>query len=549
MNEIEQAVPSPECTRGEILVVDDSLASLSLLSSVLTQAGFLVREAPSGELALWTLKTRRPELILLDVRMPGMDGFEVCRRIKADPATEEIPVIFLSAQDEIPDKVRGLGVGAVDFIVKNFAHEEILARIDTHIALARVKKALERERAHLEIRVQERTEELRQGKELLQSVIDSGPDWIHVVDRDYKLLMANQSMALALGHADVNSLIGKFDCELFPTVTCFSDPGDRTCAFHRDELEVLSGKTIFHPRERLTVSDGRTLFFETYKTPLNDTYGKPYGVLCYRRDITRRLQLEEERQALERELWQAKKMEAIGQLAGGIAHDFNHMLSLILGYAQFARTSVAIGKTEKLDYYLSEVINAATSGQAVVAQLLAFSRTDEVATEVISIGEHVREAIDALRPSLGEKCILELRLEPSLPPVLLTAVQVRQMITNLVLNARDAIVGEGKIVVSCGREPIAGPRRCSSCHQDFQGDYVVLSVSDTGSGIDSSAIEKIFLPFYTTKDVGKGSGLGLPMVHGIVHSAGGHIEVVSDGKSGTEFLVRLPVAGDSHWPR
>ena len=168
--------------RGEILVVDDSLSSLRLLSSILRQAGYRVREAASGPLALWTIGTRLPDLILLDVRMPGMDGFEVCRRLKANLTSARVPVIFLSAQDETTDKVQGLGLGAVDFVNKSSAHEEILARIDTHITLARVKLALEMERATLEERVSERTAELLRGKSLIRSVIDSGPDFIYALD-------------------------------------------------------------------------------------------------------------------------------------------------------------------------------------------------------------------------------------------------------------------------------------------------------------------------------------------------------------------------------
>ncbi|HJV01754.1 MAG TPA: EAL domain-containing protein [Burkholderiaceae bacterium] len=147
-------------TKGEVLIVEDTPASLKLLSDLLTEAGYYVRQAPNGELALWTAQSRPPELILLDIRMPGIDGFEVCRRLKASPELNHVPVIFLSAQHDTDDKVRGFALGAVDFIAKPFQAEEILARTDAHVRLSRAQKALADERALLEQRVSERTAEL-----------------------------------------------------------------------------------------------------------------------------------------------------------------------------------------------------------------------------------------------------------------------------------------------------------------------------------------------------------------------------------------------------
>jgi putative two-component system response regulator len=156
-------------SKGEILAVDDMPALLGLLSELLTGAGYSVRQAPSGELALWTAQMRPPEIILLDVRMPGMNGMEVCRQLKADPATTDVPVIFLSALNESVDKVQGLALGAVDYITKPYQPEEVLARVNTHITLARYRKALEAERANLEQHVRERTADLEAVAESLRA--------------------------------------------------------------------------------------------------------------------------------------------------------------------------------------------------------------------------------------------------------------------------------------------------------------------------------------------------------------------------------------------
>jgi signal transduction histidine kinase/CheY-like chemotaxis protein len=528
--------------QGEILVVDDSLSSLRLLSSILNQAGYLVREAVSGELALWTLSTRLPDLVLLDLRMPGMDGFEVCRRLKSNPETCAVPVIFLSAEDETTDKVQGLSVGAVDFVNKSSAHEEILARIETHITLARVKIALELERRNLEQRVNERTAELLKGKSLLRSVVDSGPDWIYAIDKTGHVLLVNQNMAQAVCAENIQEFREHNACEFFPFEL---SKGSETEDFYptNDDCAVFAGTTIHLPCESILLADGSRQFFETYKTPLRDQNGDIYGLLCYRRDITERLRLENERRVLEKALWQARKMEAVGQLAGGIAHDFNNQLSLILGFAQFASAALTNGKLEKLEDYLSEILKASNSAQAVVAQLLAFSRVDQVATSPIELPSIVNETVAALRQSMPME--ITLAIESGLPRVIISAIQVRQLLTNLVLNARDAVRAGGKIQVALRTEAPAGDSNCSSCHQPITGRHMLLTVKDDGEGIPAETVERIFDPFFTTKDVGQGSGLGLAMVHGITHSAGGHISVSSQPKQGTTISIWLPIADEA----
>jgi len=160
-------------SRGEVLVVEDTPSSLKLLSDLLTGAGYTVRQAPNGELALWTVETALPDLILLDINMPEMDGFEVCRRLKARPETASVPVMFLSAQSDIEDVLSGLALGAVDYVVKPYVAEEVLARVHTHVSLAQVTRALQQERETLEQRVGQRTTEL-------QEMMDSLRQEIHV---------------------------------------------------------------------------------------------------------------------------------------------------------------------------------------------------------------------------------------------------------------------------------------------------------------------------------------------------------------------------------
>ncbi|MRW88701.1 EAL domain-containing protein [Duganella sp. FT80W] len=202
---------SEQHTKGEVLIVEDTPASLKLLSDLLTEAGYYVRQAPNGELALWTAQSRPPELILLDIRMPGMDGFEVCRRLKATPELSQVPVIFLSAQHDTDDKVRGFELGAVDFVAKPFQAEEILARTDAHVKLGRAQKALAEERALLEERVAERTAELareveqrRANEEFLRlasQVFEATQDAIVVTDVNGHIVATNPAFTQISGYS------------------------------------------------------------------------------------------------------------------------------------------------------------------------------------------------------------------------------------------------------------------------------------------------------------------------------------------------------------
>ncbi len=209
---------SDQHTKGEVLIVEDTPASLKLLSDLLTEAGYYVRQAPNGELALWTAQSRPPELILLDIRMPGIDGFEVCRRLKASPELNQVPVIFLSAQHDTDDKVRGFALGAVDFIAKPFQAEEILARTDAHVKLGRAQQALAAERATLEQRVAERTTELealtqslekeieqrRANEEFLRlasQVFEATQDAIVVTDREARIVATNPAFTQISGYS------------------------------------------------------------------------------------------------------------------------------------------------------------------------------------------------------------------------------------------------------------------------------------------------------------------------------------------------------------
>jgi PAS domain S-box-containing protein len=260
------------------------------------------------------------------------------------------------------------------------------------------------------------------------------------------------------------------------------------------------------------------------------------------RDISERQRAEAERAQLESQLRQAQKMEAIGHLAGGIAHDFNNILQSILGNLTLAAERAEDLQDAKLGRYLDRAQLSAQRARELIQQMLTFSRGKRGEPRVLSLAPVVEEAIKLLRPTLPSSIELQLEL-PQTAPVKVDRVQAEQVLLNLCINARDAMRGQGTLGISV--KELARHGVCASCRQRFSGRHVELAVGDSGPGIRPEVVERMFEPFYSTKEVGKGSGMGLSVVHGIVHEHGGHIAVDTAPGKGALFRVLLPVAGGS----
>jgi PAS domain S-box-containing protein len=258
--------------------------------------------------------------------------------------------------------------------------------------------------------------------------------------------------------------------------------------------------------------DGRRLVLEVRATP----EFLPGLHLFVVRDIT-------EQRVLEEQLRQAQKMEAVGQLAGGIAHDFNNLLTVIAGYGEIARRRIGAGPGTS---ELGEIARAAERAGDLTRQLLAFARRQVLEPVLLDVNEVARGLVPMLSRLIGETIEIAMLAAGPVPPVLADRAQLEQVIINLAINARDAMPDGGTLAIETG----------------VADDHVRLSVSDTGTGIEPGMLERIFEPFYTTKPVGVGTGLGLATVHGIVSQSGGRVDVVSDPGLGSTFIVLLPAA-------
>jgi len=293
---------------------------------------------------------------------------------------------------------------------------------------------------------------------------------------------------------------------------------------------------------------GEVFSGDTLGTVIKDSNGQVLGYIAVIRDITDKLRLEKESLDMRDQLAQATKMESIGHLTAGIAHDFNNMLGAIMGYSELSQHMLAAGKPEAVLPFQEEILKAGTRAKELIAQMLTFSRTSpETKAElapVTLLTPIVKEVVAMLRSSIPSTVELTCRIETEDLKARIQPVNLHQIILNLGVNARDAMGEYGKIDISLSRYH-GDTQFCNACKKPFSGDYARIRVKDSGSGIPEHNLDKIFDPFFTTKGVGKGTGMGLSVVHGLVLAAGGHILVESNAASGTAFHILLPLETSS----
>ncbi|MCF8093138.1 MAG: PAS domain S-box protein [Desulfotignum sp.] len=260
-------------------------------------------------------------------------------------------------------------------------------------------------------------------------------------------------------------------------------------------------------------------------------------IISITRDITERKKMRKEKEKLQVQLTQAQKMESVGRLAGGVAHDFNNMLGVILGHVEFALEKAEQGHDLHAD--LKEIQRAANRSADLTKQLLAFARKQTIAPRQLDLNDTVESLLNMLRRLIGENIDLIWRPAAHLWPVKMDPTQIDQILANLCVNARDAISGVGRLTIETGKKTF-DDAYCSEHPGFIPGDFVLLTVSDNGCGMDKNILDNLFEPFFTTKEVGKGTGLGLATIYGIVKQNNGFINVYSEPGQGSTFRIYLP---------
>jgi len=316
--------------------------------------------------------------------------------------------------------------------------------------------------------------------------------------------------------------------------------------FHPDDAapaweavqQYLRGDTAeLRLEHRLRHRDGTCRWVLARGICVRDKGQKPLRLVVSHTDITGQIELRSEKKKLQEQLQQSQKLEAIGRLAGGVAHDFNNLLTVIHGYSEMVFEALDV--TDPLRRDMTHVQKAAESAAALTQQLLAFSRKQLVTPKLIDLNRTVATAEKMIRRTIGENIELSFIPGDELWKTKIDPVQVDQIIVNLALNARDAMPGNGTLTMETANVTL-DTTCCHHCLDAARGEFVRLTIRDTGEGMDEDLQKQIFEPFFTTKGVGQGSGLGLSTITGIVHQAGGHIMVESAPGQGTTFTIHLP---------
>ena len=280
-------------------------------------------------------------------------------------------------------------------------------------------------------------------------------------------------------------------------------------------------------------------FYEIKFNPLHNAEGVQFAAFQFVYDVTDRILSEEQLVQTEEALRQSQKMEAIGQLTGGIAHDFNNLLTGIIGAMDILRRRLAAGKYEDTQRFMDAATTSANRAAALTHRLLAFARRQPLAPKPVDASQLVRSIEDLLARTLGERVRLETKLEPDLWPMLTDANQLENAVINLAINARDAMPEGGRVTISTEKATLAAPLHVGQ--DEIQaGDYTVIRVKDTGTGIAPEAIDRVFEPFFTTKPLGEGTGLGLSMIYGFVKQSRGAVQIESNLGEGAQFSLYLP---------
>ena len=362
----------------------------------------------------------------------------------------------------------------------------------------------------------------RESEARFRRLFESSPQGIAVVSRDGRVLEANPALGQILGRTS-DELVGL-------SFTDFTHPDD--CAVDVGlYAQLMAGDLAHYELEKRYVrKDGAIVWGHVTVFALPDPGKGPRVAIGILSDIT-------ERHALEEQLRQSQRMEAIGQLAGGVAHDFNNLLTAVTSYCDLATDALSDGREPLIQASVEGIRSAADRAAEVTQQLLAFSRRQVLELAPLDLNAAITDQMRFLRRLLGEDVEIRLALDPDVPAVTMDRGQLTQVVMNLAVNARDAMPGGGILTIETQNVVLD---RAPTTTGLLSGPHVLLAVSDTGCGMDEATCLRAFEPFFTTKDSGKGTGLGLPTVLGIVEQSGGRVSVYSEPDLGTTFKVYMP---------
>ena len=558
---------------ARILIVEDSPTQAAKLEFILSAHGFDTETARNGAEAIGLVRARTPDVVVSDIVMPGITGYELCRQIKAEFAEQQIPVVLVSSLNEPMDIIRGLECGADNFLTKPYEEQHLIDRIGALLRNREIRSAKrlsvgvdivflgqrltitsEKEQI-LDLLISSFEDTVRANRELQASRAELAiaheriedyarrlEDKVRISEEKFALLMETAHDAIVvLDHGGVvreanlkfEELIGRPKSSILGAPYAVLLDADATAAQPPSLGALLDAAGTRVADLSLRREDGSQVWVDLSASRV-DLAGERL-IMMIVHDVT-------ERKNTEAQFRQFQKMDALGRLTGGVAHDFNNLLGIIVGNAD--AIAERAGSDQLMGELAQEVLSAALRGAELTKRLLAFARMQPLDPKKLDIGAVLPGVATVLRRTLGATIEVRIDAASSLWPVKADQSQVEDALLNLAINARDAMPGGGRLLIEASNEIL--DEEYASEHLDVvPGAYVLLSVSDTGTGIPPDIIERILEPFFTTKPPGQGTGLGLSMVYGFVKQSGGHLKIYSELGHGTTIKLYLPRAEET----
>ena len=485
--------------RGSILVIDDDVGTCETISDVLERRGHSVQTATRARAALELLTERSVDAAILDLQLPDVSGLVLLRAIKTSSPTTE--VIIITGHASVTTAIQAINGAAFAYVTKPFEMDNLMGTIEKALAKQRVDRTL------------------RETTRTLETLIHGAPVPIVALDTAGRVTAWNKAAERMFGWRELE-VLGQF----MPII-----PATKCAEFDETVVLNLRGEDTQRESQRQR-KDGTLVDVLSATAPIMDTQGLVSGTMAVLVDVTERKQLEEQ-------LRQAVKMEGIGRLAGGIAHDFNNLLTVVGGRCHLVLGQLPADHPIRRDIKI--IAETGDRAASLTRQLLAFSQSQILQPAVLDVNEVISDMKSLLERLLREDVDLVMALDPAAGLVTADRSQLEQVVVILAVNARDAMPEGGQLTIETRREEVG--EAYVRQHLDARpGSYVVLTASDSGTGMDAATLARIFEPFFTTKEVGKGRGLGLAAAYGIITQSHGHITVDSEPGQGTTFRIYLP---------
>jgi len=504
---------------ASILIVDDERQNRRLLEVMLKPEGYQLFTAATGDEALTIVSKQAPDLILLDIMMPGMDGYEVVAEIKGNLATHNIPIIMITALDDRNAKMRALLAGAEEYLTKPVDRAELCVRVKNLLRLKAYSDYHDKYSHMLEGEVGSRIAELRSERDKARRYLNTAEIILLALDKVGRITLVNRYACSVLGWNE-DELLGQDWIEMCIPTRIRDDLKDKFQSLLRDDLHSMENPIL--------TKSGEERLIEWHNTLLRDEAGNVTSIFSSGTDIT-------DRRKLEAQYHQAQKLEAIGLLAAGVAHDFNNILSIIIGQSEMILEKLLPEDPSR--HRAEEIRKAGFRASMLTRQLLVFSRKQKTQMWPLDLNHLVKESKKLLERLIAEDISIHFDLHHAALQIKADPSQIEQVIMNLAINARDAMPQGGNLSIATTEflnsnvnHPLGLP----------VGNFAQLTVRDSGEGMSNEVAAHVFEPFFTTKK-DKGTGLGLATVYGIVKEHKGVIEVQSEPGKGTVFTLYWPI--------